>query len=458
MPNLQKIYLGIDWGTHPSKWAAKIVQNQMELTSKSGVIKSELVFNGKEIIINPDADYYPEKERKHSLKKKIINDPFAPFWEHNRKDIGMPLGMGVVFSICSLFGAFINKLKSENIIMNAAVDLDIGFSFPNWLSDDDEESKIAVNNYHQAILASCYVFQFFKSDLPIPNIPYPVDKWNALVKKIQEKLIPPDNFVIEISDMAKNVYYLNDFNNEHFKWRYLVESCAAGLPYLRTIEIQEPPGLRGLGKLLVIDIGAGSTDIGYMLRTISLYNQENLYYFRPASSLNIAGNDLTEEIKRFRRIAERAVTFSEAEDYKISRTEEWADKPFVDIWRKSIGKHVNEYIANLQDHRWLNSNVPLEIIITGGSGLVYGLPEEIQTSVSTGLRKRGLSENISENTRAVNKSIPGWNFETVEDYARCAVAIGCSDPDKPLLKHLPRMNPVAPGHIYTPYIRYRENG
>lgn len=457
MANLQKIYLGIDWGTHSSKWAAEIVQHQMGHTSKSGMIKSELLFNGKEIIINPAADYYPEKERKHSLKKKIINDPSAPFWEHNRKDIGMPLGMGVVFSICSLFGAFINKMKSDNFLMNSAVDFDIGFSFPNWLSDDDEESKIAVNNYHQAILASCYVFQFFKSDLPIPGIPYPVDKWNALIKKIQEKLIPPDNFVIAISDMAKNVYYLNDFNQDYFKWRYLVESCAAGLPYLRTIEIQEPPGLPGLGKLLVIDVGAGSTDVGYMLRTISPgTKQENLFYFPPAPSLNIAGNDLTDEIRKFRRITERAITFSEAEDYKISRTEEWADKPFVDIWRKSIGKHVSEYIANLRDQRWLNLNVPMEIIITGGSGLVYGLPEEIQTSVSTGLRERRLSENVSENIRAVNKSIPGWNFETVEDYARCAVAIGCSDPDKPLLKHLTKMDPVAPSHVYTPIPRYRE--
>lgn len=457
MPKLRKIYLGIDWGTHSSKWAADIVQDQVGNISRSSLIKSELLFNGREITINPSDDYYPEKERKHSLKKKIINDPSAPFWEHNRKDIGMPLGMGVVFSICSLFGDFITYLKSENVIIDSTVDFDIGFSFPNWLTNADEESKIAVNHYHQAIIASCYLFQFFKSDLPIPGTPYPIEKWNKLVKKIQEKLIPPEDFEIKISDMASVIYYLDDFNREYFKWRYLVESCAAGLPYLRRIEIQEPPGLPGLGKLLVIDVGAGSTDIGYMLRTISPINRnENLFYFPPAPTLRIAGNDLTEEIKKFHNITGRTITFNEAEAYKITRTEEWIDKPFVEIWCKSISKHIREYIINLRDQRWLNVNVPLEIIITGGSGLVHGFSEEIKTGVSEGLRGRGMQENLSLNIRTVKKFISGWDFQTEEDYARRAVAIGCSDTDKPSLKHLPKMDPASRGHVYTRHVKYKE--
>jgi len=41
-----------------------------------------------------------------------------------------------------------------------------------------------------------------------------------------------------------------------------MESGAAGLPYLRAMNVELVPGCPGLAKLLVIDVGAGSTDVG----------------------------------------------------------------------------------------------------------------------------------------------------------------------------------------------------
>jgi hypothetical protein len=94
--------------------------------------------------------------------------------------------------------------------------------------------------------------------------------------------------------MTETVYEI-----DNVKWSYLVESCAAGLPYLRDIiqDIEEaaPAGRQGLGKLLIIDVGAGSTDVGYMLRTIG--TAENLFYFPPAATFEVAGNALTKALR-----------------------------------------------------------------------------------------------------------------------------------------------------------------
>lgn len=81
------------------------------------------------------------------------------------------------------------------------------------------------------------------------------------------------------------------------RWGFITESGAAGLPYLRAMDIEDVPGAHGLAKLLVIDVGAGSTDIGYMLRVRHRETRkEKLYYFTPASSFPVAGNELTKEL------------------------------------------------------------------------------------------------------------------------------------------------------------------
>lgn len=233
----------------------------------------------------------------------------------------------------------------------------------------------------------------------------------------------------------------------------MVESCAAGLPYLRSIKLDSPPGVPGLGKLLVIDVGAGSTDIGYMLRTINRETRkENLFYSSPAPTLNVAGNILTEEIKDFHYSIGKPITPIEAESFKITKTQEWIDKPFVDIWRKNISRHVKEYVINIPDKHWLDMDVTLQVIITGGSGFIEGLSEEIKKSIIEALVYRGLVNTISENIKLIDEGLLAWQFSTKEQYARMAVAIGSADKNKPSLKYLPKMDP--PVHIKTGIKRY----
>lgn len=79
------------------------------------------------------------------------------------------------------------------------------------------------------------------------------------------------------------------------RWGFITESGAAGLPYLRAIDIEDVPGAHGLAKLLVVDVGVGSTDIGYMLRVENRETaKEKLRSFAPASNFPVAGNERQE--------------------------------------------------------------------------------------------------------------------------------------------------------------------
>lgn len=456
---VKKVFLGVDWGTHSSKWAADIITDKGSIT-KSNLISSDLLYRDGEITIDPTDDYYPNVERIISLKRRIILDPHGPFWEFNRKDIGMPLGMGVLFSICSILGDFLNFINNE-MSLNSLANTEIGFSFPNWLKDKDLESKVAVNHYYQAINLACCLFQTFKKDLPVPHKPYSVIGWRELVGNTIKNFSFADDNEIKISDMTIKSYPLSEFCNgnsqNEFKWRYLVESCAAGLPYLRNIKLQTPPGLPGLGKLLVVDVGAGSTDVGYMLRTISLKGEENLFYFTPAQTLRVAGNELTEKIRDYHHSAGKHITFSEAEAFKITKTEEWVNNPFVSNWCDTISEHIRQYVKVVPDKRWLNVDVPLQIIITGGSGLVKGLADKVKDGVSEGLKQRGLAHITANNVILIEEVLSNWEFRIKEDYARTAVAIGCSDSDKPSLKYLAKMDTlITHKPTYTPILKYKK--
>jgi len=450
--HIKKIYVGIDWGTHSSKWAAEVVTEEGGSIFLSAIISSDLLVDDGKITMAPPDGYLPKIERVSSFKRYIIDDPNTPFWVGTRNDINMSMGAGVVFSICTLFRDFLSKLSERELIANNFAEIEVGFSFPNWLKENDFNSKTAANNYHQAIVISCCLFKIY---LPNPGKQYSVRKWEELVSKIREDIdFPPDN-IISIADMTKP-YRPQDFkgeDNNNLQWRYLVESCAAGLPYLRNIKLKTPPGLPGLVKLLVIDIGAGSTDIGYMLRTIRPRDGgENLFYFPPAVTLPVAGDVLTESIKNFHDSIGRNITRTEAENYKIHKASEWINKPFAERWKKEICEHIEEYIKNSPDRRWLDVNVPLQVIITGGSAIIEGLSTEVGKAVNNSLIERGLPHAVAKNVEIISDNIFAGAFPIQDDYARMAVAIGSADKDKPSLKYLPKMDP--PTHIVVGSERY----
>jgi hypothetical protein len=93
--------------------------------------------------------------------------------------------------------------------------------------------------------------------------------------------------------------------------------------------------------------------IGYMLRVRHRETgKDKFYYFMPAASFPVAGNELTRELRNHYRAMNQPITQVEAEARKLQQTG-WHTLAFVDTWRTRIAQHVGEYVGGLPDYRWL---------------------------------------------------------------------------------------------------------
>jgi len=80
------------------------------------------------------------------------------------------------------------------------------------------------------------------------------------------------------------------------------------------------------------------------------------------------------------------------------------------------------------------------------------LKEEIKEALCAGLKERDISQRTINNTRLINERLSYWTFEHEAEYARRAVSIGASDPNKPELKYLAKMDKMI--HIQRDIIKY----
>lgn len=446
---VDKLWLGVDWGTHSSKWVCSF-ENGETLTGK---IHSSTLVRVDNDLIFPEGDKIPDGgEKIDSLKGTIIRDPMGQsFWDADRADTNSTLGEAVSFSFCCLLCDITRELSEEKgLSLTPDISIEIGFSLPNWLRDLDKKSKAALVHFQQAVNISCWIYrQTYGRDLPIPGKPFPIKDWKLIIKNARKNCMLGDAPVL-VKELTEKVYSLDTL-----KWGYLVESCAAGLPYLRSIttlmEKDSPPGLQGLGKLLVVDVGAGSTDVGYMLRTISLKKRENLFYFTPAGTFGIAGNELTERVWEYFQQQGRRLTREDAEVRKLSDSK-WYNLEFANEWRQQIRRHVREYVRGIPDGRWLPIDVPLQIVVTGGSGVVSGLRDEIKKGVRDGLKDRGVQERAVGRAILISEKLPVWGFAQEAEYGRRAVSIGAADTNKPALKYCAKLD--RPTRVETKTIRF----
>jgi hypothetical protein len=261
--------------------------------------------------------------------------------------------------------------------------------------------------------------------------------WKQLVREARSEGHATTHSELDIENITQVRF---ESQSSGISWGFLTESGAAGLPYLRASEIESVPGAPGLAKLLVIDVGAGSTDVGYMLRVRNRKTHaEKLYYFPPATSFPVAGNELTKAIMKHYAARGEPLTYREAEARKLQQTG-WQELSFVKVWRDRIGEHVREYVDGVQDCRWLPLPVSLNVVITGGSGLVPGLKNQIAGAVREAFERRGFRSQTIEKVRILGSHIPRLSYKTEAEYARRAVCLGATDSDKPGCKYLDKMD------------------
>ncbi len=309
-----KCHIGIDWGTHSSKICLTVPPKDYA----PALFSSDLLHENDQLVFHPTEQHSQENLVQH-LKSDLISQSLRfPFWStDDRLDTGTSLGQAVVFSIMCLLTASRRMLHKEHRGVDFRT-VELGFSFPNWLAEDDRKATAAARSFCEAVsVAVTIVTRERLEALPAPGKPFSIAILKAMVDKARAATKNISLQALTIQDMNTTSFRSSEGAPE---WKFIVESGAAGLPYLRGMGLQNDPGISGLAKLLVIDVGAGSTDVGYMLKTSNVQTAAPaFYYFRPASTFAEAGNALTEELMKHHRAKNNPITRAEAEAQKVSQ-------------------------------------------------------------------------------------------------------------------------------------------
>jgi len=430
--------IGIDWGTHSSKIC---VADHKGKYLPPVLMSSDLLRDGERLVFSPKVSSAQDKDNfVRRLKGDLIQHiGRIQFWgRDDRPDSGTSLGEAVVFSLVCLLAEG-NRMLAKMKALDGLDQTEVGFSFPNWLAEESRQASEAAQSFCDAVKAAIHIVSAHPMDeLPTPGKAFSIHTLKEWTSSARGATQLDQDRPLSIEEANTRTFRFGTAGPE---WRFIVESGAAGLPYLRAMKINNRPGVAGLAKLLVIDVGAGSTDVGYMLKTSNVKTgAPTFYYFHPASTFAEAGNALTEELRKHYRAQNRPISWAEAEAQKVSRSA-WHKLPFVQLWIRHICDHVAQYMAGVPDQRWLPFPVELQVVVTGGSGLVPGLKDELHTAVTKALEGRGFHRQTCEAVRVVDKYEPRFNLESEAEVARMAVCFGAADPDKPGFRYTAKMDP-----------------
>lgn len=450
--SLTQAAIGIDWGTHSSKWtwtclesdSSKIIRGQFK------ILRSEVRFDGdthKIVLVDeppPTNSIYAQ-----AIKGKLIKDPDGLFWVGPRKRIKLTLGELVSFSLWFLVSEAYNNLCDS--VGTEPDEVEVRFSLPNWV--DIDEGAVGRAWYEQAARVACHIFAADRKEGS--RVFSPVrEEWQLRVQQALGELNISDDSEISRDHEGFSVLLQRPPYKiaEGVAFRFVAESSGAGLAGLRNEEmeagIEENKYLR---KILVVDVGAGSTDIGYVLRSIPPARsgaREALCQLPPANTCQVAGAELSRAIVDIYRSRGDVIGFDEAERLKtVGENKEWLTHPAVAEWRRTISDHVRRYVTDVADKRWLHLVPGLQVLVTGGSAVVPGLREEILAAATDALKQRVIPLDVVVATSLIGLRLEG---PMANDANRLAVALGAASEDLPRLSYFPKLDPPMPVSTVRP--------
>jgi hypothetical protein len=427
---MSQALIGVDWGTHSSKWNWTTGDGDYFDRGEAKILRSDVcVDSSDQIYLSTD----PPREDsvfESGIKGTLIRDPNGAFWE-GRRQIKLTLGELVCFSLWTLLSDAYENLRKT--AANEPEEIDIRFSLPNWVGLPG--AAVARAKYEQAAWVACYMFGqdregWLRSPKPSRA------SWRAAVGRALDELNLSDDSERSNKDFREAIQARIKVD-DRISFRFVAESSAAGLTGLSEFEGANRPHLT---KILVVDVGAGSTDIGYVLRTVP-GGDKKLVQLPPANTCEVAGEALTRCLLEICRIQGEKITFREAESRKlVEKDQDWLNHPSVIEWKRGIAEHVRTYVADIADERWLPEKPPLQVLVTGGSGIVAGLQDAVLLAVKKGLEQRNIHPNLINGTNLMTLDTKGrWTINV----NRLAVALGAASEELPELSYQPSLGPAV---------------
>ena len=429
---MSQALIGVDWGTHSSKWNWMHGEDSFD-RGEFNILPSDvqLDLDSDRIFLSLDPPL-EDSVFESGIKGTLIRDPYGPFWVGPRRQIKLTLGELVSFSLWSLLSEAYQNLTHKR--STEPSEIEVRFSLPNWVGltgAADARSK-----YEQAARVACYIFVQDRTawlQRPSPSR----QEWQAAVDNALRELRLSDDSEVDRAGF-RSIIQRKFKVNDSIGFRFVAESSAAGLTGLREFE-SDSPGKRYLRKILVVDVGAGSTDIGYVLRTVPAVGaNEALVQLPPANTCAIAGKSLTESIVKIYRARGERIGLEEAERRKTGGDENWLADPSVSEWKRGIAEQVETYVADIADERWLPFEPSLHVLVTGGSGVVTGLQEEVLTAAKNGLKQRNVDQRVIDGTALMTLDSSG---PYANDVNRLAVALGAASEELPTLSYHDSLDP-----------------
>lgn len=426
--SIRRLWIGLDWGTHSSKWwySVETAAGGHEQTQRPGpVIDSTLHRIGDHLAMQRERTPIRSDIQDARLKRLLLNDPQgASYWDAIREGIHISLGEAATLGLALLLGEAIENAQTRFRI-DRDVHLHLCFSLPNWINSEPKHAAARRRMFETTIMVAGLLNDHGLESLPKIGGSVAISEWRERIREIRHSKDIAALLTSSSQDFATLVE--QEFRLGNISWRLAAESSAAGFPPLLRLLVPDKASKTQdhWVKLLVVDVGAGSTDCGYFVSSRRRDGTLVLNYLRPAPTLDYAGEQLTEMLRDFYlREKGRDLTIQEAETLKIDAPDQWAQATFVADWRSRIAKAVSDYMYRVPDELRLGeSAIPgLKIIMTGGSGLVAGLDTAVRSEVVEALGRRGVPGNVAGRTEVVPFT-PERTQYTV-DRLRRAVSIG----------------------------------
>ena len=434
--SVRRLWVGVDWGTHSSKWwytAEAASGKQVQPNALPSVVDSTIYRSGDDLLVGRERARIKRDLADARLKRLLLKDPQgASYWDAIREGIGISLGDAALLTLGCMLGDVASHVAAENLELTPSTEVQLRFSLPNWIGSDSEHAAARKRIYQTTVICAGLIELVGWERLPMIGAKVNSSEWRNIVTRVRsmpdvQQVLGrcPNNF----AEMVEGNHSIGGIS-----WRLVAESSAAGYIPLCQLLREVPRGSKTQKhwvKLLVVDVGAGSTDAGYLVSSRRVDDSELLMnYLPPARTLDYAGEQLTEMLRDYYlREHNRDLSVEEAETMKLTASDKWNSQQFVTDWRERIAKSVADYIFHVPDEARLGEPAigGLKIVLTGGSGLVPALDDAVRAAVIDSLGRRGVPGNVASRTEVV-KLRPRIASDPI-DAARRAVSTGSAQSD-----------------------------